>query len=358
LFPQFALFCQNRYDDYTWAETATVCSSGTCVQTALTALGWTETLWNGGVLGPASEDKDWADLTTNEAAAAEFLCFDERDWDGMPLDDRGGDVCCGFGPKGCFSGDMLVEVQDKGTMRMASLQVGDHVLLDNDATYSTVYAFGHRNPTKIDEFVQIYTKNCQNPLEITKEHLVYLGGEANPVPAGSVKVGDFLTDSQDDEVTDIQYIQKEGVYAPLTVEGTLMVNNGIKVSSYVSLIKQQEHTAAIMPTTSLLSQHEVVHMMLSPFRMVCLGVSSSLCNKYNRDGMPYYVSFGIQLTQWVQDQHEVVGSLVMVMIFLLTGVCRMVELVMGPALGAIVILSSLVALFYYRIVRRTMPQKQ
>ena len=51
-----------------------------------------------------------------------------------------------------------------------------------------------------------------------------------------------------------------------------------------------------------LSQHDFIHLVLSPFRMVCCSISSQqLCHDYNDDGIPHFVAFGINLLHWLDD---------------------------------------------------------
>lgn len=71
----------NHYDDYDWAELVT---EGVSVHWE--ALGWSEASWNGDIDPPASNDMDWADLMSDEVAAAESLCYFQETWDGLPFD--------------------------------------------------------------------------------------------------------------------------------------------------------------------------------------------------------------------------------------------------------------------------------
>jgi len=58
----------------------------------------------------------------------------------------------------CFSDRMTVMVQGKkGATRMDELQIGDAILTSKG--YSKVYSFGHHEPSKWTEFLQIYTAN-------------------------------------------------------------------------------------------------------------------------------------------------------------------------------------------------------
>ena len=100
----------------------------------------------------------------------------------------------------CFSDRMMVDALGKGATRMDQLKVGDSVLTA-DGTYSKVYSFGHLDPLRKTEFLQIQTNDSKDlPLEITADHLLYVyneeSGEASLLPAGNVKNGDSLLTAQ------------------------------------------------------------------------------------------------------------------------------------------------------------------
>ena len=96
----------------------------------------------------------------------------------------------------CFSGHATVEVQGQGTTRMDELKIGDSILAVG-GLYSTVYSFGHFEPSRATAFLQIFAEGMIQPIEITPDHLLYMRSNENDkvgsiVPAGHVKVGDFL----------------------------------------------------------------------------------------------------------------------------------------------------------------------
>ena len=70
----------NHYDEYSWADLAT---EG--VQQYYITLGWTEDAWTTGSNPPASDDEFFADLSPDETAAAEEICFNELLWNGESL---------------------------------------------------------------------------------------------------------------------------------------------------------------------------------------------------------------------------------------------------------------------------------
>lgn len=52
---------------------------------ALETLGWTQNCWDFGSCEPASEDKDWNELTPTERGAATTLCYFNETWDEEPV---------------------------------------------------------------------------------------------------------------------------------------------------------------------------------------------------------------------------------------------------------------------------------
>ena len=75
------------------------------------------------------------------------------------------------------------------------------------------------------------------------------------------------------KIAQLQRVERAGIYAPLTMDGTLAVNNGIKVSSYVALQQYDaEYINLGVLDDSWLSHQHFVHLGLAPFRL-CAVVS-------------------------------------------------------------------------------------
>jgi Hint module len=197
---------------------------------------------------------------------------------------------------------------------MKDLQVGDMVLTQ-EGVYEQVYAFGHHAPSKKATFLQLFTDNAA-PLEMTRDHLVYLSNKANPVKAASIRPGDVLRgvgNARDTVIQDIRAVEKTGIYAPLTTGGRLLVD-GIQVSSYASIQDTSSRDSATQRSAvsseylviqgskvqiPIISHQDYVHMALAPYRMMCRVGGKTLCNTVQsstfsgREGMPSYISFGI-----------------------------------------------------------------
>ena len=189
----------------------------------------------------------------------------------------------------CFSGNAHVQVRDGGPTAMQELRVGDFVLTGKQ-TYERVYSFAHLNKERPTAFVKIHTAGDRHPLELTGDHLLFVDGKSHPRRADSIQVGDALQ-GQDGpaHVSKVSRVRRTGIYAPLTKDGTIVVD-GIVASCYADILGGSTKRALVM------TQQSYIHRALSPFRLLC-SVSGDLCNKsYNDDGMPYYVAFGIWLT--------------------------------------------------------------
>lgn len=175
----------------------------------------------------------------------------------------------------CFSGFNTVHVQEKGVVPMRELEIGDNVLTAN-GKFSRVYSFGHNDRDAEIEFLQIQTKGLETPLEISHNHMMFVG-DRKLARAADVRVGDMLGEHP---VTAIRTVKRRGVYAPLTETGELVVS-GASASSYVVFFDYSPRL-----------QHWVSHAIGSPFRLVC-AFNFGICkNETYSEGLSnYYVAF-------------------------------------------------------------------
>jgi len=273
------------------------------------------------------------------------LCLDLDDYEGATPAPTLAPTPAGSGPapdsveaSSCFSEVSQVQHLNGDVLMMTDLAIGDHILTGS-GEYEEVYVFGHQHATKDATFFQIHSSKQKNPLEVTGEHLIFLHGESSPVRAASVQIGDVLhTLNGGSAVTNIKTVQRKGIYAPLTVGGTLVVD-GVVASSYVTFRSIKEGKS------HLVSDHEIIHFALSPYRLLCQGVSSHFCadqSYSNEDGMPYYAHYGLELLAWIFDSSDnIVGSSLRVVAFAiafsLLGVCRLLEASLGAALAPLIL---------------------
>ena len=109
-------------------------------------------------------------------------------------------------------------------------------------------------------------------------------------------------------VTDIQVVERYGVYAPITNTGTLFVSNAF-VSSYVAVfgppaLSRDTRTAVTIPLQWLSSptvQHYLAHTILSPIRYWCY-LMPSHCEKETYDvyGRPWYSRNILRFVDWYE----------------------------------------------------------
>jgi len=171
----------------------------------------------------------------------------------------------------CFSGRTEVQVEGKGTKRMDALQIGDNVKTA-DGTFSKVYSFGHYDPLGATVFFQIWTAGMRKPLEITADHMLYVFSnesdkKAKILPAVALKVGDFLAAPKGSsiaavKITSIATVQRQGLYAPFTASGDIVVN-GVVTSNYISF------PSAFQGFLSFEQQHWLQHMAFAPYHLYC-----------------------------------------------------------------------------------------
>lgn len=159
---------------------------------------------------------------------------------------------------GCFPSRATVQLKNGQRITMEKLNVGDEVktLDSNGGTkYSEVIAFLHRVPTEPSLFLRFDLQGGRQVM-LTSEHLIYTvdrdGLSRSAVFARHVAVGDKLVTSGDmvTSVLNIAIVEGVGLYAPLTTEGTLLVD-GALASCYAHV-----------------RSHELAHVVMAPVRLM------------------------------------------------------------------------------------------
>lgn len=163
--------------------------------------------------------------------------------------------------KGCFPADSIVQVQGGAAVRMFDLQHSDNVAI-GDGKHSEVFFFGHKHATEMANFVHIYTEGSAKPLRLSPGHYLYANGKL--ATARTVVVGDDLEtgDGKMTAVTSVRVAPAQGLYAPTTMHGNIVVD-GIVVSSY---------TDALHPRTA--------HNLLAPLRALHHSGLSSFTSRF------------------------------------------------------------------------------
>jgi len=233
----------------------------------------------------------------------------------------------------CFSESMTAEVlstnaeQESMLVSMKDLRIGDRVKTTT-GRYEAVYAFGHFHETKPTAFLRIQTTAPAAPLEVTGDHFIFVVGKKSPVRADSIVVGDVLhyfpgVHATTAAVTDISKVFRKGIYAPLTPDGTIVVNE-IVASSYAAISDKSTSENIEIAGWSFfgINQADAIHLTLSPLRLLCSSNSSTfgICKELdNETKMNKYVAWGVGTIRWAETQ-IVVLQLVMMTLGLFLGV--------------------------------------
>ena len=147
---------------------------------------------------------------------------------------------------GCYPGSAIIYDSNSRARRIESLQVGDKVLVitKNDIQSDSVITFIHRQPEVVEEFLKIITRK-EKMLLITADHLLFveLMGQATAIPARDVKIGDTVYvrgshGSETDLVRSISTVYEKGAYAPVTLSGSILVND-VHTSCYFDVLSHE-----------------------------------------------------------------------------------------------------------------------
>lgn len=244
-------------------------------------------------------------------------------------------------PGFCFSGVTEVNVLHKGLIQMKDLQLNDKVLAAN-GKYERVFSFGHRDPDHATDFLQF----APSKLELSPDHMVYMEGQSAPIPAKMVKVGDRFATGEIVEA--IERIVREGIYAPFTISGTIVVN-GVPASNYVSL--QGSAVLLLGPSgiATPLTHQWLDHSYVAAQRIWCywLGMDDVVSER----GYSVWAEKPHAIADWFLSQNLVVMTVLTVPFVSLLALLNVVEsLFVCPSIGVIVAVASVV---YLRRGRKT-----
>jgi len=173
-----------------------------------------------------------------------FLLFISDSSDGKNLGKKGQQpvpcavLFCGPpGPPGCFSGTSTVETE-RGKIWIGNLRLGDNVLTytpGKGGHFTEFLGWLDRGANADGKFLKISTNSSS--IVLTGNHLIFrlsadVGLES--VFADQIEEGDRLVSLNGEEtVMGVEAAREKGIWAPLTMEGTLLVD-GLLASSYAS----------------------------------------------------------------------------------------------------------------------------
>ncbi|KAF1373100.1 hypothetical protein PFLUV_G00256810 [Perca fluviatilis] len=207
---------------------------------------------------------------------------------------------------GCFPGSSTVTLQDGTKKAVKHLQTGDRVLAaddDGNPIYTDFIMFIDQDSTTRRLFYVIETDSGQK-ITLTAAHLLFVGHNtteeermsaifASQVQSGQKVFVLYAERSRLEPVTvkRIYTEEHEGSFAPVTVQGTVVVDQ-VLASCY-----------------AVIEDHDLAHWALAPIRLAHW-VSSWLFRSQpqvsaQNDGVHWYSKILYQLGTWLLDSHSI-----------------------------------------------------
>lgn len=168
----------------------------------------------------------------------------------------------------CFPGEALVTVEDRGTLTVAELRVGDRVLAsvgDGKLAYESVLSFLHVQQST-DPLESFTITHEHGSFRASPAHIIFVAeaGSWSSKLVGRLHEGERVYvagepgsqwDSTSSRILSIKRgTSRTGMYAPLTSSGTIVVDN-VVASNYAS------------PSMHKSLPHSLAHLFLLPVRI-------------------------------------------------------------------------------------------
>eukprot|EP00541_Cyclophora_tenuis_P009871 CAMPEP_0116565258 /NCGR_PEP_ID=MMETSP0397-20121206/13798_1 /TAXON_ID=216820 /ORGANISM="Cyclophora tenuis, Strain ECT3854" /LENGTH=210 /DNA_ID=CAMNT_0004092011 /DNA_START=177 /DNA_END=806 /DNA_ORIENTATION=+ len=188
---------------------------------------------------------------------------------------------------------------------MAQLRLYDKVWTGPQTQFSTVYSFGHINPTREATFLQLHLSDGHGVIELSEDHMVFVE-DNRAVPASWLvknrnSTALRMASGELVRVEQVRTVERRGVFAPFTTSGTIVVN-GVLASSYVAF--QQSPTLKVGAWTTPMTYQWLAHVFESPHRMVCNVLLRCKSEWYTSDGVSVWVAAPREFTVWMMDQES------------------------------------------------------
>ncbi|KAE8279802.1 Sonic hedgehog protein A [Larimichthys crocea] len=207
---------------------------------------------------------------------------------------------------GCFPGSSTVTLQDGTKKAVKDLQTGDRVLAADDngnPIYTDFIMFIDQDSTTRRLFYVIET-DSGHKITLTAAHLLFVGHNSTEeermaaIFASQVQRGQkvFVFDAERSRLEPVTvkriYTQEhEGSFAPVTVQGTVVVDQ-VLASCY-----------------AVIEDHVLAHWALAPVRLAhwvsSLLFSSQPQVSAQNDGVHWYSKILYQLGTWLLDSHSI-----------------------------------------------------
>uniref|UniRef100_A0A3Q3VVL2 Hedgehog protein n=1 Tax=Mola mola TaxID=94237 RepID=A0A3Q3VVL2_MOLML len=206
---------------------------------------------------------------------------------------------------GCFPGSSTVSLQDGTKKALKDLRTGDRVLTADrhgNPIYTDFIMFIDKDPTTRRLFYVIETDAGQK-IALTAAHLLFVGGNStagermSAIFASQVRCGHKVLVSDGARrrleavtVTRIYTQEHEGSYAPVTAQGTVVVDQ-VLASCY-----------------AVIEDHDLAHLALAPVRLAhwlsSLLFGSQPAVSGQKDGVHWYSKMLYRLGTWLLDSHS------------------------------------------------------
>ena len=158
----------------------------------------------------------------------------------------------------------MVITREDGLKRIDELKIGNKVLSVSSSgqlQFSSIVMFMDNMPTAtIEDYVIIQTEKPGKEIVLTKKHVIFASQDAihyQPMFAEKVQLGYFVKVLAQDgctmisaKVVNVALQCLTGAYAPLTEEGTILVN-GVLASCYALTEDQEAAQRAFLPWRKL-----------------------------------------------------------------------------------------------------------
>jgi len=165
----------------------------------------------------------------------------------------------------CFPEHATVQTQH-GRKCMRDVQIGESVqVITEDGTISMcdVYGWAHRDLATEATYLEVATENG-GKITLSADHLLgvvrprrhhHTGEEVQYVPAGEVREGERVMQAfsiggtpqlRTVPVKSVRSVQAKGLFAPLTLEGTVIVDD-VAASCYAAVPSHRAAHAALAP---------------------------------------------------------------------------------------------------------------
>ncbi|KAL6473343.1 hypothetical protein MHYP_G00169040 [Metynnis hypsauchen] len=207
----------------------------------------------------------------------------------------------------CFPGRATVFTSEGNRKSMSELRVGDRVLaLDahGELVFSEVILWLDRRPSAVELYVLLTTEDYSEPLSLSADHVTFIALSNRTAATFSTMIPVFAKDLQPGHlihrydpatgslvarrVTNVQETKDLGAYAPLTVEGNLIVD-GHLVSCYALQCRQYLAHLPFAPYRFLHTLRSYIPLFENVFPVQ---------QEQEDEGMHWYARAWYQVGQW------------------------------------------------------------